>query len=59
LTADQLKSLLNGTAAGVNGRLKMTTHRTTQTVASVHIHLYLLPRVHPPGVKRSPARSRR
>ncbi len=37
----------------------MTTTISTSTIATTHIHLYLLPSVHGPGSNASPIRQRR
>src|SRR4051794_32315298 len=49
----------HGTAAGLNGRQKMTTQIATQMIAAGLIHLYLRPSVHGPGSNASPIRQRR
>src|SRR5919199_1323345 len=53
------KSLLPGTPAGTNGRLKMIVARIVQATAIGHIQRYFAPRFQAPGSKSSPARHRR
>jgi hypothetical protein len=59
LTAFQSNSSFHGTAAGVNGRQKITVMIPTQIVAARFIHRYFGPLFHGPGLNASPMRQRR